>query len=46
MSFWTVLRLAAAAVFAVIVVASYLMAEAPGTAGNAPAPRAAPVFHR
>ncbi|MCU0922806.1 MAG: hypothetical protein MUF16_21220 [Burkholderiaceae bacterium] len=46
MSFWTVLRLAATAVFAAVVVASCLKAEAPGSAGNPPAPRAAPIFQR
>ncbi|MCU0939821.1 MAG: hypothetical protein MUC86_11920 [Burkholderiaceae bacterium] len=46
MSFWTVLRLAAAVIFAAVVVASCLMVEPPGSAGNQPAPRAAPVFHR
>jgi hypothetical protein len=46
MSFWTVLRLAAAAVFAAVVVASCLMVEAPGSASNPPAPRAAPIFQR
>lgn len=46
MSFWTALRLVAAAVFAAIVVASCLRPEAPRSGSNHPAPRAAPVFHR
>jgi len=45
-SFWTALRLAAAAVFTAVVVTSCINAEAPGSGGNLPAPRAAPVFHR
>jgi len=46
MSFWTVLRLAAAVVFAAIVAVSCLRPEAPGSGGLPSAPRAAPIFHR
>ncbi len=46
MKFWTILRLAAATVFASVVVASCLLAEVPGPGASPPAPRAAPVFQR